>query len=259
MASMPDTNTNTQESNQSPRAIEIARSPKWVRVYFGGGLIADSKDVILLRQKGRPPVYYFPRQDVRTEFLEERGRIGKFPGLGKVHLLTVRAGDRVAENAAWVVTEPTPDAVEVEGAIAFKWAEMDHWFEEDEEVHIHARDPHVRIDVIHSSRHVRVELGGEVIAETRRPVLLFETGLPTRYYIPKVDVRLDLLEPSDTHTGCPYKGVASYYSIRIGDRTIKDVAWYYPYPLPEVGKIQDMLSFYPEKVDAIYVDGIRQG
>jgi uncharacterized protein (DUF427 family) len=101
-------------------------------------------------------------------------------------------------------------------------------------------------------------LNGEIIAATDRPVLLFETGLPARYYIPKADVRSDLLEPSDTHTACPYKGVASYYSAKLGDRTIKDLVWYYPAPDDEVGKIQDLVAFYPEKVDAIYVDGIKQ-
>ena len=250
----------TKETTADPpnRNIEIILSPKWVRVSFGGEFIADSKNVILLRQKGRTPVYYFPQRDVRLEFLEETGRTGKFSGLGKASLLTVRVGSRVAENAAWLFVEPSPEAVEIEGYIAFKWGEMDAWFEEDEEVFVHPRDPYVRIDAIHSSRKVRVELNGEIIAETDRPVLLFETGLPTRYYIPEADVRSDLLEPSDTHSACPYKGVASYYSIKVGDRRIKDVAWYYPFPFQEVGKIQNLVAFYPGKVDAIYVDGIKQ-
>jgi uncharacterized protein (DUF427 family) len=105
---------------------------------------------------------------------------------------------------------------------------------------------------------VRVELAGETVAETERPVLLFETGLPTRYYIPKVDVRMDLLEPSKTHTECPYKGVASYYSVKAGERVYQDIAWFYPFPYPEVGKIQNLIAFYNEKVDALYVDGEKQ-
>jgi uncharacterized protein (DUF427 family) len=240
------------------RGIEVIRIQKWVRVSFGGEFIADSKNVLLLRQKGRSPVYYFPQEDVRLESLEETGRIGKFPGLGKANLLNVQVGNWAVENAAWLIAEPFPDAQEIEGYIGFKWAEMDGWYEEDEQVFVHPRDPYVRIDAIQSSRRVRVELDGEIIAETDHPVLLFETGLPARFYIPKEDVRLDLLEPSDTHTACPYKGVASYYSINMGDRRIKDVAWYYPDLYDEVGKIQDLLAFYPGKVDAIYVDGIKQ-
>ena len=249
--------TKDTPADPSNRAIEIFRSQKWVRVSFGGEIIADSKNVILLRQKGRSPVYYFPKEEVRQEFLKETGRLAKFPALGKASLLTVQVGRRIAENAAWLIAEPSPEAPEIEGYIAFKWAEMDAWYEENEQVFVHPRDPYVRIDTIQSSRKVRVELEGEIIAETDRPVLLFETGLPARFYIPKEDLRLDLLEPSDTHTACPYKGVASYYSIKLGDRRIKDVAWYYPYPHAEVGKIQDLVAFYPGKVDAIYVDGIK--
>jgi uncharacterized protein (DUF427 family) len=237
---------------------DIILISKWVRIYFGGEFIADSKNVILLRQKGLSPVYYFPQQDIRMEYLQSKGRTGKFPALGKVNLLTVRVGNRIAENAAWKVVEPPPDLILLEGYIAFKWAEMDSWFEEDEEVFVHPRDPHVRIDAIQSSRNIRVEFNGEIIAETNRPVLLFETGAPVRYYIPKADVRLDLLETSEMHTGCPYKGIASYYSINVSGKIIKDSIWYYPFPYPEVVKIQNLVSFYPSKVDAIYVDGIKQ-
>jgi uncharacterized protein (DUF427 family) len=246
------------DAAMSDHAIEMLRSPKWVRVYFGGEFVADSKDVILLRQKGRLPVYYFPKGDVRMEFLEQTERTGSFEGLGKSSFWTVKVGEKVAENAAWSITQPTPQAADLEGYIALKWREMDAWFEEDEEVYVHPRDPYTRIDVIQSSRHVRVVIAGETVAETDRPVLLFETGLPTRYYIPKVDVRLDLLRPSDTHTECPYKGVASYYSVKIGDGVAKDIAWYYPFPHAEVGKIQNLIAFYDEKVEAVYVDGEKQ-
>jgi uncharacterized protein (DUF427 family) len=237
---------------------DILLSSKWVRVYFGGELIADSKNVILLRQKGRSPIYYFPQQDIRMEFLESKGRTGKFPALGKVSLSTVRVGSRIAENAAWKVVQPPSDLMQLRGYIAFKWSEMDSWFEENEEIFVHPRDPHVRIDTIQSSRNIRVELNGEIIAETNSPVLLFETGAPVRYYIPKADIRFDLLETSETQTGCPYKGIASYYSINANGKTIKDAIWYYPFPYPEVGKIQNLVSFYPSKVDAIYVDGMKQ-
>jgi len=110
------------------------------------------------------------------------------------------------------------------------------------------------VDTVHSSRHVRVEIEGEVVAETRRPILLFETGLPTRYYIPKQDIRMDLLEPTASTTRCPYKGVARYWSARIGARLVEDIVWSYPAPIPENPKIENLLSFFNERVD-LFVDG----
>ena len=118
-------------------------------------------------------------------------------------------------------------------------------------------DPYTRVDTVHSSRHVRVEIDGVTLGETRRPMLLFETGLPIRYYIPKLDVRMDLLEPSEYVTSCPYKGVARHWSARVGDKLAKDIVWSYPAPIPECPKIENLLSFYNEHVD-LYVDGVPQ-
>jgi uncharacterized protein (DUF427 family) len=113
------------------------------------------------------------------------------------------------------------------------------------------------VDTVHSSKHVRVEIDGQVVADTHRPVLLFETGLPTRYYVPKQDVRMDLLDATSSTSRCPYKGVARYWAARIGDRTINDIVWSYPAPIPECPKIENLLSFYNEHVD-LYVDGVHQ-
>ncbi|MDQ3966496.1 MAG: DUF427 domain-containing protein, partial [Actinomycetota bacterium] len=133
----------------------------------------------------------------------------------------------------------------------------DAWYEEDEEVFVHPRDPYHRVDILDSSRHVRVLVNGEVVAETDRPELLFETGLPTRYYIPPEDVREELLVPSDTTTQCPYKGVASYWSVDAGGELFEDLSWYYPEPLPEAAKISGLLCFFNERVD-LEVDGEKQ-
>jgi uncharacterized protein (DUF427 family) len=138
--------------------------------------------------------------------------------------------------------------------VAFYWNKMDAWYEEDQQVFGHARDPYKRIDVLPSSQHVRIVLGGETIADTRQPRLLLETGLLTRYYVSPDDVRLDLLTPSQTVSHCPYKGQASYWSARIGDRVYEDVVWSYKTPLPESTGIAGLLCFYNERVDAIYVD-----
>jgi uncharacterized protein (DUF427 family) len=258
MTQMAERQTRKRENFAPDQAKKIVPSQKWVRVYFGGKFIADSKNVILVRQGGGRITYYFPAQDIHSEYLQENDHRRELEGLGEAAYFTVIVGDKTADNAAWKISQAQPEASQLEGYFAFKWKMMDAWFEEDEEVFVHPRDPYTRLDVIQSSRHVRVVVGGETVAETDRPVLLFETGLPVRYYIPKVDVRLDLLQPTKTHTECPYKGIASYYSARVGDQVAEDIAWYYPFPLPEVGKIQNLIAFYDEKVDAVYVDGEKQ-
>jgi uncharacterized protein (DUF427 family) len=176
------------------------------------------------------------------------------PLKGEAAYYTVRVGDRVMENAAWSYDEPPAHGPAVKGYVAFYWNKMDAWYEEDQRVYAHARDPYKRIDVLPSSRHVRIVLGGETVADTHRPRLLLETGLPTRYYIPQEDVRMELLKPSESTSRCPYKGQASYWSVRIGDKVYEDVVWSYRTPLPESQLIAGHLCFYNERVDAIYVD-----
>lgn len=134
---------------------------------------------------------------------------------------------------------------------------MDAWFEEDEEIYIHPRDPHKRIDVLHSSRHVEVFVEGTKVADSHRPVLLFETDMPTRYYLHKPDVRMDLLKSTASSSGCPYKGQATYWSVKVGDRVIDDLAWGYETPLLAITKITGLVCFYNEKLD-IVVDGVPQ-
>ena len=134
---------------------------------------------------------------------------------------------------------------------------MDAWYEEGEQVFVHPRDPYHRIDVLDSDRHVKVMVNGEVVAETDRPKILFETGLPPRYYIPQEDVRIEKLVPSEKNTQCPYKGVASYWSVEAGGERAKDLVWSYQDPIPEAAKIKGYLCFFNEKVD-LEVDGEKQ-
>jgi uncharacterized protein (DUF427 family) len=155
------------------------------------------------------------------------------------------------------VLDPASDLAALQNYVSFAWDKMDAWYEEEEEVFVHARDPHKRVDVLPSSRHVRVVIAGETVAETQQPHLLFETSLPTRYYIPREDVRMDLLEPASLKTRCPYKGIASYWSAKIGDHVVKNVVWSYPEPIPECPKIKGLLCFFNERVD-LYVDGELQ-
>lgn len=232
--------------------VHIELSPRRVRTYFGGTLIGDSERVLLVFETKRPPVYWFPTADVRMDLLSRK----ELPAGATSPQVRWRleAGGRTADNAAWSYVNPAADRAALQDHIAFYWNHMDSWFEEDDEVFVHPRDPYTRVDVLHSSKHVRVEIDGQVVAETRRPRLLFETGLPTRYYIPKQDVRMDMLEPTNSTTRCPYKGVADYWTLKVGDKTYPDIVWSYPAPIPECPKIENLLSFYNEKVD-IYVDG----
>ncbi len=235
--------------------VHIELSPRRVRAYFDDQLLVDSQKVLLVFETRRPPVYWFPIEDVRMDLLAPKGAAaGSGAGTQRWRSNT---GGRVEENLAWNYAEPAGDLAPLDGHIAFYWNAVDHWFEEDEEVFVHPRDPYTRVDTVHSSRHVRVEVDGQVVAETRRPVLLYETGLPTRYYIPKLDVRMDLLEATDTLTHCPYKGAASYWSLRVGEKTYRDFIWAYPRPIPEIPKIENLLCFYNEKVD-LYIDGVMQ-
>ena len=234
--------------------VHIEFSPRRVRTYFGGKLIADSDRALLVYETKRPPAYWFPIADVRMGYLQRQKPSDASTDTVRWRLAV---NGRVAEKAARAYANPDGDRVALEGHLTFYWDEMDAWFEEDEEVFVHPRDPYSRVDTVHSSRHVRVEVGGVVVAETHRPVLLFETGLPTRYYIPKQDVRMDLLVPTASVTRCPYKGVARYWSGPVGDEMIQDFAWGYPAPIPECPKIESLLSFYNERVD-LYVDGVLQ-
>jgi uncharacterized protein (DUF427 family) len=231
--------------------------PRRVRGYLGHEAVVDSRRALLLFEDGHLPVWYFPADDVRTDLLEPSTKHTQCPRKGTASYWTARVGDREVRDAAWSYEQPIAGREDIAGYLAFYWGRLDHWYEEDDEVFVHARDPYHRVDVLNSSRHVRIELDGVVLAESRRPRLLFETRLPTRYYLPKADVRMELLEPSDTSTQCPYKGVASYYSARVGDRLVADLAWTYPYPIPECPKVEGLVAFYDEHVD-VWVDGEPQ-
>jgi uncharacterized protein (DUF427 family) len=232
-------------------------SPRRVRVMFGGETIADSKRTKLLHETNHLPVYYFPVEDVRMELLEESEHTTSCPFKGEASYWSVRVGEKVAENAVWGYPEPIDSSPPLSGYLAFYWNKMDHWYEEDEEVFVHPRDPYHRVDILESSRRVKVRVKGEVVAETERPKVLFETGLPPRYYIPPEDVREDVLVGSEKTTRCPYKGEASYWSVEVGGERVDDLVWGYQDPIPEAAKIKGLLCFFNERVD-LEVDGEEQ-
>lgn len=235
--------------------IHVVASPRWIRVFFSGSVIADSKRVLLLREAGCLPVYYFPMEDVRTDLMVRTDHKSHSPYKGEATYWTIRVGERVAERASWSYQEPPPECAGLKSHMAFEWAKMDAWYEEEDEIFVHPRDPYKRVDVLQSSRHVRVMVGGEALGDTRRPRLLFETGHPVRYYIPTEDVRMDLLEPTVTASRCPYKGIASYWSATIGDRVFPDIAWSYLDTIPECPKIGGLICFFQERGAAIWLDG----
>ncbi len=235
--------------------VDFEPTAKRVRALFNGVAVVDTTAARLMLETAHTPVYYFPRADVRLDLLRRTERRSFCPYKGEASYWTLAAGARAAENAAWSYESPFDEVAAIKDYIAFYWDAIDGWYEEDDPIFAHPRDPHVRIDVLNSARPVRVVLAGETLAETRRGRFLFETALATRHYIPRDDVRMDLLEPSETHTLCPYKGEAAYFSARIGERRVRDVGWCYPAPLAEAQAIEGYVCFYPERVDALTVDG----
>jgi uncharacterized protein (DUF427 family) len=248
------TTTKTQPSERAAR-IRIETGAKRVRAYVGAEPVVDTTRPVLVWEKPYYPAYYFPLADVRTELFQADGGVVHSPSRGDGRTFTITAGGKEAPAAA-LRYEDSP-IEELRGLIRLEWDAMDAWFEEDEEVFTHPRDPYTRVDILPSSRHVRVEVDGVTVAESTSPRLLFETGLPPRYYLPKTDVRLDLMVPTDSVTHCPYKGQAEWWSVRANGSIHEDLAWSYRTPLPESQKIAGLVAFYNEKVD-IYVDGVLQ-
>ncbi|WP_329423934.1 DUF427 domain-containing protein [Streptosporangium sp. NBC_01495] len=230
-------------------------SERWVRGTRGDVTVVDSRNPVLVWEASHPvPRYAFPEAEVRSDLLRPAADPATGVHEGSTVLYDLVIGGETVANAAWRYPA-------LPGHIAFEWFQhegevLEHWYEEEEEIFVHPRDPYKRVDPVPSSRHVRVEIDGRVVAETRRPVLLFETGLPTRYYLPPEDVNLELFEPTASSTRCPYKGVASYWSAREDGSVPADVAWAYPDPIPAAERIRDHIAFYNEVVD-IVVDGVR--
>ncbi|GAB1818105.1 DUF427 domain-containing protein [Herbidospora sp. RD11066] len=229
--------------------VRVEPTAKRVRVYLGGLPVADTSSALLVWENPSYPAYYFPLKDVASGALKEAGQGQHSPSRGDATLYTVTSGGR---EASAVVYADSP-IEEIREFVRFDWDSMDAWFEEDEEVFFHPRDPYTRVDILPSSRHIRVEVNGETVADSKNGRILFETGLPARYYLPKTDVRFDLLEATDSVTHCPYKGSAEYWSVN----GVKDLAWSYRTPLPESQKIAGLVAFYNEKLD-IYVDGVLE-
>ena len=246
------------EPPSAGRALYLEPTPKRIRVIVGGETIADSSSAMMLHESGHQPIYYFPPEDVRSDVLEPSDRHTHCPKKGDASYHTIRVGDHVVEDGAWYYPEPLDGAPPIKDLIAFYWNRMDRWLEEDEEVFGHPRDPYHRIDVRRSDRLVRVSLDGELLAESTRALALFESNLPTRWYLPREDIVAELV-PSEKTTVCPYKGTASYHSVRLpgSDELAADLVWVYNEPLTEASDIRGLLCFFNERVD-LELDGELQ-
>lgn len=231
------------------RALYLEPTPKRIRAVIGERTVADSYQAWLLHESGSQPVYYFPPQDVDHDVLEPSETHTHCPKKGDASYYTV-AG---VKDAAWYYPEPLAGAPPIKDLIAFYWERIDHWLEEEEEIFFHPRDPYHRIDILPASRAIRISRHGKLLAESNRALVLFETGLPPRHYLPREDIKAELA-PSDSTTGCPYKGRASYHSVVVDVRPVEDLVWYYPDPRPEALPIKGLLAFYDERVD-VELDG----
>jgi uncharacterized protein (DUF427 family) len=228
--------------------------PHRIRAIFAKETIVDSTNVKMLHETGHLPVYYFPEEDLRADLLEPSDKTTHCPFKGEATYRSLRVGERVAPDAVWAYREPIESAPFLAGHAALVWEAIDEWFVEDEQAFGHPRDPYSRIDVYPTARRVRVLLDGEVLADSHRAMILFESALPPRYYLPAEDVRMELLEASSTKTRCAYKGSASYWHVRLGDTVHEDIVWTYRQPQHDADRVRDLLCFYNERVD-IEVEG----
>jgi uncharacterized protein (DUF427 family) len=238
-----------------PDGITFEPTERWIRAQIGDTYLVDSKQALLQWETGIPTsVYLFPESDVRTDLLRPRPAPADRPRLLAAEWFDAEVDGRHLERLAWRYAEGP-----LAGYVGVDWfgrtePGVDHWYEEDEEVWVHPRDPHKRVDAIPSSRHVEVSLEGRRLADSHRPVLLYETWLPVRYYLPAEDVDFSALEATDLLTRCPYKGIASYWSVT-GVEQGKNIVWTYRDPIAAVASIRDHICFYNEFVD-IEVDGV---
>ena len=227
--------------------------PRRIRATIGATTVLDTTSALYVWEWPNYPQYYIPLADVAAELLVDEGHQQRLRR-GTVQLHGLRVGDASRPHAARVHTaESLPGLA---GMVRFEWNSLDAWFEEDERVFVHPRNPYTRVDAVRSTRTVRVELDGLVLAESWSPVMVFETGLPTRYYLDRTQVDFRHLQVSDTRTDCPYKGSTSdYWSVVAGAVVHPDLAWSYQVPTAALLPIAGLIAFYNEKVD-IFLDGL---
>jgi uncharacterized protein (DUF427 family) len=241
-----------------PQAIvgvdHVEPVPRRIRAWLGDAVVLDTTRALYVWEWPNYPQYYIPLDDVQTGLLIDEQR-SEHTSRGPCRRHGLSAGGLLRPGAVRVYHDAV--VAGLSGTARFEWGALDRWFEEEEEVFVHPRDPYTRVDALRSARHVRIELDGVVLAESSSPVLVFETGLPTRYYLNRTEVDFTHLESSGTVTACPYKGRTSgYWSVRTGGRRHEDLAWAYDFPTRQLLPIAGMIAFYNEKVN-VFVDGLH--
>jgi uncharacterized protein (DUF427 family) len=234
------------------RLLYVEPLRRRMRVRFGGEWIADSENVLLLFEPGRYPVAYFPESDISQGMLERTEHTTRHTDLGLTAWYMVKAGQKQAARGAWQHVELPAYANELRDRVAFAWVAMDAFYEEDERIVGHAADSYHRIDIRQTSRHLIVRHRDRVIADSKRPLALYESGFAPRWYVPRADIDESALTSVEHQTFCPYKGLCSYYDI--GEARL--AAWYYPEAYREVDRISDLVSFEPEMV-SVQLDGTQ--
>jgi uncharacterized protein (DUF427 family) len=223
-----------------------------MRVRFGGTWIADSERVLLLFEPGRYPVAYFPETDISPDTLQRTEYTTRHDDLGLTSWYTVSVGERRALRGAWQHIDLPGYASDFQSRVAFAWPAMDAFYEEDERIVGHAADSYHRIDIRQTSRNLVVRHGDRIIAHTKRPLILYESGFAPRWYVVRADIDASALIPVEHQSFCPYKGLCSYYDI--GDARL--AAWSYREAYPEVGRISDLVSFEPDII-SVQLDDIQ--
>jgi uncharacterized protein (DUF427 family) len=231
-----------------PHRIYFEAFPARLRGLVGDRAVVDTTDARLLHETAIKPVAYVPLADVDASLLTRTDTRTHCPFKGDASYWSLAVGDRVVEDALWAYEEPLPEAGWLRGYGAFYWDKIDTWLVEDEAV-ASLRDPYHRVDVRTASRPVVVRAGGAVVAESAKPLMLFETGLPPRVYVPRADVAEGVLEPAERRTHCPYKGDATYWSVRGSGRLLQDAAWSYEEPFDESARIAGHVSFDGDDVE----------
>ncbi|MGE5290994.1 MAG: DUF427 domain-containing protein [Micromonosporaceae bacterium] len=226
--------------------------PRRIRAFLAGQAVLDTTRAVYVWEWPYYPQYYIPAADVRPGALVPEDHT-QHSSRGKVEVHGLRAGGTHRPGAAKLLADSPIGGLS--GTVRFEWAALDAWFEEDEQVFVHPRNPYVRVDALRSTRPIRVELDGVVLAESPSPVMVFETGLPTRYYINRTQIDFEHLIPTGTVTQCPYKGTTSgYWSVRADGTVHPDLAWAYDFPTRQLSPIAGLIAFYNEKVD-IFLGG----
>ncbi len=228
---------------------------KWIRAVVDGQVVVDARAFIFVWEIPYWPTWFFRSEDLKGELREAHGAPRQRSDLAGAQRYDFHATGKVLAGAA--KRYPASPSEELRELVTIDFTAVDRWFEEDVEVFVHPRSPFTRVDALTSSRHVVISIDGVVLADSRKPTMLFETGAPPRHYLPMTDVNLDLLQPSTTRTSCPYKGDASYWSVSIDGHVERDIAWSYKTPMPEATPIAGLVCFYDEKLD-VDVDGVRQ-